>query len=226
MSTRSATIPFRSAFLSLFLVAPAASPAGAQVREPVGPFAVDLRVAMPRFGEDASVAASIGVDSSSMPASGLGLVVGAHWYPLHMGNVTLGIGGELLMSGGSKAPEIGEDDGDPPPVEPGPTVATRFSAVSPQISLNFGSNRGWSYLTGGLGWGGFTTEREDMPVGDGEARPRVFNYGGGARWFAREHLAFTLDLRFYVVAAQAATTGRPVYPSNTMMVFSGGVAFK
>ena len=164
-----------------------------------------------------------------MPASGLGLVFGGHWYPWRMGRVTLGIGGELFLSRGTGTPEIDESDDDqqpPPPAVPAPMVTTRFSTVSPQISLNFGSNRGWSYLTGGLGWGGFATERQDMPVADGASRPRVFNYGGGARWFAREHLAFAVDLRFYVLAAQPAVTGRPAYSANTMMVFSGGVSFK
>ena len=210
---------------SLFLSTGA--PLVAQVREPVGPFAADARIAIPRFKQDVSVASSIGVDSLTMPTRGLGLVFGAHWYPVHRGRVTLGLGGELLMSRASKTPDADDDATDgAPPAETPPTVNTRFSSVSPQVSLNFGSNRGWSYLTGGLGWGAFSTERDDAPVADGDSRPRILNYGGGARWFAKEHLAFTLDLRFYAVAAQAAATGRPAYPSTTLMVFSGGVSFK
>lgn len=217
--------------LSFLLAASLFLPTGialeAQGRNPVGPFAADARIAIPRFKQDVTVASSIGVDSLAMPTRGLGLVVGASWYPVHMGRVTLGLGGELLLSRGSKTPEA-EDDPDEgaPPMEPGSTVTTRFTSASPQVSLNFGSNRGWSYLTGGLGWGALTTEREDEPVGDGDSRPRVLNYGGGARWFAKEHLAFALDLRFYAVGAQPAGTRSPAYPSKTMIVFSGGVSFK
>lgn len=201
----------------------------AQGPEPVGPFAADARVAIPRFTQDVGVASAIGVDSLTMPTRGLGLVFGAHWYPVHMGRLTIGLGGELLTSRASRTPDVDDVDDDEaegaPPVA-APTVNAQFSSISPQVSLNFGSNRGWSYLTGGLGWAGFTIEPEDAPVADADSRPRVLNYGGGARWFAKEHLAFTLDLRFYAISAQAAATGRPAYPSDTMMVFSGGVAFK
>ena len=198
----------------------------AQVREPVGPFAVDARVTIPRFKQDVAVAEAIGVDSVTMPTRGLGVVFGAHWYPVRGQKVALGVGGEVLLSRGSKTPEVEEPEQGQPPAVAGPTVNTRFSSISPQVSLNFGSSRGWSYLTGGLGWGGLTTEPETAPVADAESRPRVLNYGGGARWFAKEHVAFTIDLRFYAVGAQAETTGRPAYPSKTMMVFSAGVAFK
>lgn len=198
----------------------------AQVREPVGPFVVDARVAMPRFKEDVSVASGIGVDSVALPTRGLGLVFGAHWYPLRSHRVALGVGGEVLLSGASETPDVEEPEDGQPPAAAGPAVNTRLSTISPQISLNFGSNRGWSYLTGGFGWAGFTTERENAPVSDPASRPRVFNYGGGARWFAREHVAFTVDLRFYAIGAQEATTGRPAYPAETLMVFSAGLAFK
>lgn len=197
------------------------SPAFAQApREPVGPFAADVRVALPRFKDDSAIATGIGVSTDNLPGRGLGLAGGINVYPVRR-KVTLGVGAEVLISRASKTLEPEQEDG-----APGPTVNTRFSVLSPQVSLNFGSNRGWSYISGGLGWGRFTTEREDDPVGDPTGRPRVFNYGGGARWFAKDHLAFTLDLRFYTVDAQEATIDRPPYPKMRLMVFSAGVGFK
>lgn len=205
--------------LPCFLVL--ASSAGAQTREPIGPVAVDVRAALPRFKENADVAAALGVSSENLPGRGLGLAGAAHWYPVRMGRVTLGLGAELLLSGASHTLEAATED------QPdGPTVNTKFSAFSPQVSLNFGTGRGWSYVSGGIGWGGFHTEREDDPVTESETRPRVLNYGGGARWFAKEHLAFTFDLRFYAVNAQQPATGRPAYPKVTLMVISAGVSFK
>jgi hypothetical protein len=195
----------------------------AQAREPVGPFVADVRIGLPGFKDDAAVAAAIGVATADMPGRGLGLALGAHWYPVGNSRLALGVGGEILASGASRQPEPPESG---MPVADPVGVRTRFWTVSPQVSLNFGSSRGWSYLSGGIGWGGFRTEREDAPVADGVSRPRVLNYGGGARWFAREHLAFAVDLRFYAVSAQEATTGRPAYPSMTLMVFSAGVAIK
>jgi hypothetical protein len=206
--------------LSLALLIPVDTVA--QTSEPIGPFAADLRVVMPRFKEDLSVATALGVASTNLPTRGLGIAGGVHWYPVRMGRlVTLGVGGEILISGGSNTAEP-ETEGGPE----GPTVKTRFTSVSPQISLNFGKRQGWSYLTGGIGWAGFRTELETSPVTDGDSRPRAFNYGGGARWFAKEHLAVSLDLRFYAVSAQDAAVGRPAYPSMTLMVISGGISLK
>jgi hypothetical protein len=98
--------------------------------------------------------------------------------------------------------------------------------LSPQISLNFGGRDGWSYVSGGIGLASFTTEREDAPVADADGRTRSLNYGGGARWFAKEHLAFCFDLRFYKINPQDATTGRPAYGGRRMMVFSAGISLK
>ena len=193
----------------------------AQTAEPIGPVAIDVRVAAPRFKENADVASALGVSTANMPTRGLGLAGGLHWYPLRMGRVTLGVGGEVLFSGASNTLEAEDDTG-----EDGPTVKTRFNAVSPQVSLNFGTGRGWSYLSGGLGWGSFTTEREDDPVAEADGSPRVLNYGGGARWFAKDHLAFCFDLRFYAINGQEASTGRPAYPKVTLMIISAGVSFK
>lgn len=210
----------RALLLSIALLLPTA--AFAQTAEPIGPFAADLRVVMPRFKEDVGVATALGVASTNLPTRGLGISGGVHWYPVRMGRlVTLGIGGEIVISRGSNTAEP-ETEGGPE----GPTVKTRFSSVSPQVSLNFGKRQGWSYLTGGFGWAGFRTELETSPVADGGSGPQAFNYGGGARWFAREHLAVSLDLRFYAVGAQEATVGRPAYPSMTLMVISGGISVK
>ena len=136
--------------------------------------------------------------------------------------MALGVGGEwLVFSRGSKTLDP-ETDG----AASGPTVTTEFSVLSPQISLNFGSRNGWSYLSGGIGWAAFTTELKELPVADSDGRTRSINYGGGARWFAKEHLAFAFDLRFYKIDAQDATLGRPAYGGRRMMVFSAGVSMK
>ena len=194
----------------------------AQPAEPIGPFAADLRIVMPRFKEDVGVATALGVASTNLPTRGLGIAGGAHWFPFQMGKlVKLGIGGEILMSGGSKTAEPDTEGGGD-----GPTVNTHFTSVSPQVSLNFGKRQGWSYLTAGIGWAGFRTELEASPVADSDSNPRVFNYGGGARWFAKEHLAVNLDLRFYAVSAQEAAVRRPAFPSMTLMVISGGISVK
>jgi hypothetical protein len=202
-------------------------------RLPIGRFAADVRGSMPRFKETAPIADTIGVEPTNLPTRGLGLVFGAHVYPLRMGRVTLGLGGEVMVSRASQTEEAEEPDDDTAPEPPpGPTVKTRFSTLSPQISLNFGASEGWSYISGGMGWSRFSVELETPAIGapgvETETSPRrkTINYGGGARWFAKKHLAVSFDLRFYAVSPQLQTATHPALPRMTIMVFSLGAGFK
>ena len=104
--------------------------------------------------------------------------------------VSLGVGGELLLMRARNTIEP-EEETVPgwPTLSTGPTLTNRWSHMSPQVSLNFGSGDGLSYLTGGLGWSKLTMERDDEPQDPG-GRVRTLNYGGGAKWFAKKHLAF------------------------------------
>lgn len=207
--------------VALAIFAPAAA-AQQPEREPIGRFALDVRVALPRFPEDGATASTLGVTVDNLPSRGLGLATGVQFYPARLGRVALGVGGEwLVFSRGSKTLDPATEGG-----PDGPTVDTRFSVLSPQVSLNFGGPDGWSYLSGGIGWASFTTELASAPVADADGRTRSINYGGGARWFAKEHLAFTFDLRFYRIDPQDAITGRPAYGGRKMMVFSAGISVK
>jgi hypothetical protein len=190
-------------------------------RRSIGIFAADARGAMPAFSQDAATAAQLGVTQENLPGRGFGFVLGAHVYPLRLGIATLGVGGEMLRVRGSKTLDLVEEGG-----PEGPTVRTRFESLSPQVSLNFGAREGWSYISAGMGWARFSLEREDLATGEDAPRLRALNYGGGARWFGRPHLAFAIDLRFYGVPAQEATATRPALPKSRRLVLSAGVAFK
>ena len=189
--------------------------------EAIGWFVADVRAAFVNFKAPSTVADALGVEPLNLPSHGLGIVVGAHVYPLHMGPVTLGLGAELLNSRGTRSQAPTTEGG-----QPGPTTETRFSAFSPQASLNFGGKQGWSYLGGGLGWGTLTTEIQAKPLAGSAGSVTVLNYGGGARWFARPHLAVAIDLRFYTVNDQAAAAQRPAYPKTRMVVVSAGIGLK
>ncbi len=196
-----------------------AGPAAAQAVEPIGLFAADARIAFPGFKQTEGVADALGVQTLDLPNRGLGLVFGAHLYPLRRGAVTLGIGGEVMSSRRGSTQE--KDD-----QTTGPTVITRFSSASPQISLNFGSKQGWSYISGGVGVGRLSTELESSTPTTSADRIQVINYGGGARWFTNRHTAVSLDLRFYAVNPQEATAGYPAQPRQTIVTFGVGVGFK
>jgi len=188
---------------------------------PIGRYVADARVDFPKFKQDPNIASGIGVSALNLPTRAFGFVVGAHWHPFRLGVMTLGLGGEISAARRGHTLNTGTKEL-PVPV----SVDSRFSAVSPQISFNFGARDGWSYISGGIGWSRFTAERKDRPLPDAESSSKTINYGGGARWFAKKHLAVSMDLRFYAVNPQLATATRPSFSRMTLMAFSAGVAIR
>lgn len=190
--------------------------------EPIGRFVVDVRGVMARFPTLPTVAAGLGVDPSELPGRGFGLSVGTHVYPLRRGSIALGVGAELLLRArGSHTRPPATTTADP-----GPTVTTTMTAFSPQVSLNFGKRDGWSYLSGGLGPASLASELDSNPLPDAAARTSALSYGGGARWFAKKHVAFTFDIRFYRIRPQEASIGRPAVPGVRVMVLSAGLSLR
>jgi hypothetical protein len=225
-------IQLRAFALLAFIIGSVPSLASGQVNEPLGGFVVDARGVWARFGEDAVVAGIVGVTPVNLPTRGLGIAVGAHWYPVRLKAITVGLGAEFMTARGERTLEIEGDDDDDPDEEPDPTpvvrptVSTRLTSLSPQLSLNFGRKNGWSYISGGIGVGNFTAETVDLPAGEPAGRPRVFHYGGGARWFTKKHLAISVDLRFYTINEQPPAIGRPAFPRTRVMVISAGVGLR
>jgi hypothetical protein len=67
---------------------------------------------------------------------------------------------------------------------------------------------------------------EGAPTGDEETpRASTINYGGGARWFMKKHLAFSLDLRFYTIRPQETSTRTPLGRTR-LIVLNAGVSFR
>ena len=188
---------------------------------PIGRYVADARVHFPKFKQDPAISGALGVATDNLPTRGFGFVVGAHFYPLRLGIMTLGLGAEISKAGRDNTKNTGTEAA---PVDV--TVNTRFSAVSPQISFNFGARDGWSYISGGLGWSNLTTERADHPLPPPEKGIKTINYGGGARWFFKQHLAVNFDIRFHAVNPQVATATRPGYPRMTIMSFCGGISVR
>jgi len=83
-------------------------PAQAQDQVRLGPYVIDIRGALPRFGQNAILAAQRGLDTLQLPAWGLGLDVGAHVYPLRWRAITFGVGVQALFSRGERAPTLAE----------------------------------------------------------------------------------------------------------------------
>jgi len=210
----------------LLLIVALAAPARAQDPPPRIPwFTVDLHGSVPRFpSDDVELAASRGMSLSELPGRGLGVQVGAHVYPFRWRAVTFGLGGEFATSHASRTPPAAAAGLRP--------SEERYRSLAPQLSFNFGTGRGWSYLSGGLGtstWAITPKGQEDYPPD--EERLKTINYGGGARWFIRSHLAFSFDVRFYAINpglafVTADGTVRPGSPRTSLLVIGAGVSIK
>jgi hypothetical protein len=185
----------------------------------IGPFVIDVRGALPGFPGDPALAASRGLLPDELPGRLLGLDAGAHVYLFQWKAVTLGVGAQLTALRGSAEAPSGTGLR---------TVSSRLVSFAPQLSFNFGTGNGWSYLSGGMG----STQWSITPEGQGssnadEERLRTFNYGGGARWFAKPHLAFTFDIRFHAIdAGTIYPGGRPGAPRTRLLVMSAGVSVR
>jgi len=197
----------------------AAAPAAAQEAVPRIPlFAVDVRATFPRFPSTQALADSRGLNLNELPGLGIGVDVAANIYFFRWRAMTIGIGGEAMTSVAHQSPQNAIYV---------PTTE-RFRTVDAQLSLNFGSANGWSYLSGGIGgsyWslipdGGAATPQDDL------ARTTI-NFGGGARWFAKKHLALSVDGRFYALQDVPEPNGMyPASPKATMFIFGVGIAVK
>ena len=133
--------------------------------------------------------------------------------------ITVGLGANIHGSLGDRHPA--ETDPDPN----GQTIRKKLTAVSPQLSFNFGGRNGWSYLSGGLGTSRLSLYSLDQTE-PSQRRTRTLNYGGGARWFVKEHLAFSLDLRFYASKHLNQIGTASGSPRMTIMALSIGASFK
>jgi hypothetical protein len=63
------------------------------------------------------------------------------------------------------------------------------------------------------------------PTPSDEERLFTIDYGGGARWFIKRHLAFSFDVRFYAI--NPGTVGPNVgSPRTTLLIMGAGISLK
>jgi hypothetical protein len=187
----------------------------------IGPFALDVRATLPKLPADPQLAESRRLNESDLPTRGLGADAGLHVYLFRLKGITVGIGGQVTLARShASAESVGG-------VETGRDVTERFASLVPQLSFNFGTGTGWSYLSGGLGRATWAI----VPDGQGHAaaddeRLTTINYGGGARWFTRPHVAFTFDVRFHRIQPGTPQFGFPGSPRTTILMIGAGISIK
>jgi hypothetical protein len=215
---------FAGATLALLMCLTFGSHARAQEPPPrIGPFVVDLHATFPTFPNNVvQLANSRGLSLAELPGLGLGVDMGAHVYLLKWRAVTFGLGGEVTFGRAHSTPSTAA--GQTLGLQP---VRERFLSAAPQLSFNFGTGHGWSYLSGGIGRSVWSIHLDAEEPGEADLEPlKTINYGGGARWFAKPHLAFSFDIRFYAIDPGTPQFGFPGSPRTTLMIIGAGVSVK
>ena len=236
----------RTALRVAFLLATTVSGVAAQDDEPIGRYVVDFRGSTINLGRNDELARVRRLRANQLPARGIAVDLGGHFYFLRLGPVTFGLGASFLSTVAHQPvvepmPEDPTPGGFPPftPQEPMPDdeeeemepiieglpVTSRFTAISPQITFNFGHRNGWSYLGGGLGTSRLNVypQQPTTPVQRGS---RTLNYGGGARWFLTPNVALSVDLRFYAISPIEQLGEQPGSPRMTLMAANVGVSVR
>ena len=228
-------MPLGAFLIGLATVVLVPSMALAQDPGPVGPYIVDLRVALAGLPSDPSFFPSV-PSGTFVPTRSLGLDVGGHVYPLRIGRARLGVGASLARTAGRASPaQPTTSSSSSPPRQTSPDVDSTMTTLAPQLSLNFGSSTGWSYISAGVGRVRITSTASPYASGSSSSastveekvlelqRRQTINFGGGARWFLSSHVAFSFDVRFHMIAARATEVRTP---KATTIVAGAGLSFR
>jgi hypothetical protein len=203
------------------LFAASAGIAAAQEPAPIPLFVVDLHGTTTGFPDNPELAASRGLAQAELPGRGFGGDVAVHVFPFRYRAVTFGLGGRLTSITAHRNQDA---QSEPSILRP---VTERFTYLGPQLSFNFGTASGWSYLSGGIAASTWSVAVDGLPQAPpDQERLKTIDYGGGARWFAKPHLAFSFDIRFYAINPSTPANGLPAGPRTRLFVVGAGVSFK
>ena len=196
-----------------------AQPVAAQEPPPrIGPFVIDLHLTVPNFPQDPQLADSRNMQLGELPGVGLGVQVAAAVYVFRWKAITFGLGGDFASSRSSQAPLEGSSLR---------AATEKFQTISPQLSFNFGTGTGWSYISGGIGESTWSIIPEGQTPFPADSAPmKTVNYGGGARWFAKKHLAFSFDVRLYQIDPGVPYLGFPGSPRTKLLILGAGMSIK
>jgi hypothetical protein len=166
------------AFAFVALVLPCHGVAQSLAPGPPGPFVFDARGVVSGIPNSEAFVPP-GATVATVPTRGFGGGLGGHVYMFRLGPGRFGAGVDLTFARGTSV-----------------DVTTTFSTLDPQLSMNFGTSDGWSYLSAGVGAARVKVE----PLGLSES-VQVFNWGGGARWFLNPHVGIGFDIRVRMLSA-------------------------
>lgn len=179
------------------------APAAAQTSSRPGPWVLDVRGVTSPVPEEGAFYPPLD-RTAVVPSRGVGLDLGAHVYLFDLGASRVGIGLDIVnIRAVTKPPQPAPTTGSVvAPTPAGQSLQIDLRTVAPQVSFNFGSRDGWSYLSAGLGFADVISRTATIAAGRRDSgRLNALNAGGGARWFIKSRLAFGFDVRLYKIDA-------------------------
>jgi hypothetical protein len=206
-----------------------AAPASAQTTSRPGPWVLDVRGVTSPVPQDAAFYPAL--DSSALvPRRGFGFDIGAHVYLFNLGASRVGVGATVVnIRAVTRPPAAVAAPGSTTTIPPRQSVEIALRHVAPQVSFNFGSRDGWSYLSAGAGPTLVSTKTTEVDPAERETgRLTTLNFGAGARWFLKSRLAFGFDIRFYRMDPGRAGEGSLAEPTprKMLLTFGAGVSFR
>jgi hypothetical protein len=178
------------------------APAAAQgAPAPPGPYVLDVRGASSGLPQGAAFLPPLAADTP-VPSRGNGFDVGGHVYFGRLGGARLGFGANLVNVRGNAVPSqtTSSTTGSTTPTGPS-RMRVDLRMIAPQVSLNFGTADGWSYLSGGVGLTRVSARALDLVDAAREGSTLMaINAGAGARWFVTRRIAVGFDARLHRLA--------------------------
>jgi hypothetical protein len=133
-----------------------------------------------------------------VPSRGNGFDVGGHIYFGRFRGARLGFGANLISVRGTATPPTATSATTTNAPSGPPAVRVALRTIAPQVSLNFGTEDGWSYLSAGAGITDVDARTLDsVETSRNSSRVMTINAGAGARWFVKRRLAVGFDARLH-----------------------------
>jgi hypothetical protein len=214
--------------LALVVVVLTAAPAAAQnTPGPPGPYVLDVRGTTVALPEGAAFLPPVSI-TALVPSRAFGVDAGGHLYIANWRQARVGVGASVLVARGTAL-----------------DVNITERIVAPQLSLNWGTANGWSYLSTGVGRGHIESRRvtpasststSGQSTGSGAASASTIdnvtvnvlaiNFGGGARWFISRRVAVGFDIRLHKIGGGTAKPTAAATPGAMLLAASAGLSFR
>ena len=161
--------------------------------------------------------------ATPIPGRGWGANIGADAHFFRLGFATFGAGASIAgarATGKSLEATTTTNGVTTTTKVPTALVTTRVTNLSPHLSINFGHRLGWSYISAGYGVTKINSSALAVASSPALAAPNgwnpAINFGGGARWFMKQHVGAGFDVRWNKLSSRA-TTGTTAGAKRTQL---------